>query len=166
MLQETEVDGHRVFLGFRHIRHTRKESLRIQESIVGDTLAEVHIERRIAHHIVEHLFHLAILQVPPVCQRVTLYHVRQRVYQIIQYQVKPQHRGTLLTLVLRIDGATIHTYLMCQGNNQRTSSRCRVTSRYAFQLFMVIHQQARHDGSHSVRRIILRILTATILVIV
>ena len=166
MLQEAEVDGHRVLLVLWHIGHTREESLLVEEGRVGDDLAEVHVEGRIAHHVVEHLLHLPVLQVPPVRQRVALYHVWQRVYQIVQYQVQPEHRRALLALVLRIDGAAVRAYLVSQGYHQRARPGSRVASCHALQVFVIVHQQPCHDGSHGVGRVVLRILAAAVLVVV
>ena len=140
MLEETLIDSHTVLLFVRNVWNSCKEAVSVLEGFVRHTFAEIHIEGRITHHIVELFHHLSIFAgMAPADERIALHDVGQRMHQIVQNQIKAQHRGALLALVLAVDGAAVFAYLVGQCHQQRARTGRWVATGDAFQLFLFIH---------------------------
>src|SRR5436190_2254686 len=107
MLQKEKIDRHLIFGFLRDLGNPGEEALCIglRVELVAE-VGEVKLERWIAYDVVELLQPRAILVVG-LENGAALDHVRNRMNEIVEDEIKPQQVGRFLGNVLRIDSTTV-----------------------------------------------------------
>ena len=95
------------------------------------------------------------------CKRVALHHIRQRSRKVVENKIQTQHLGWFLWNVLRVDGASVLTYLMSQRHEQRACTCRRIITSDATEVRLVAHKQPRHNLRYGMRCVIFGIFSAT-----
>ena len=97
-------------------------------------------------------------------QGVALDHVLDGMHQVVQDQVQAQHAARFLRNILRVNGAAVFADGMRQAHQQRARPCCRVVGGHVFHRLR--HQDGRHDLGHGMRRVILGVFAAAVLVVI
>ena len=96
-------------------------------------------------------------------QRIIVYHISQRVNQIIQHQIQTQKFIGFRRNILRIYRTVFFTDLMGLCQHQRTRTRCGVINSHI--LHITLHHNSCNNIRNGMRRIVLRVFTKILIVI-
>lgn len=160
-LDKAGVDGHALLFLVRDFRHACPEAgiPFLLDVIAG--VAEVHLEGRIAHHVIELLEALAVVALVVGFQEgVALHGVVEARYKSVQQQVQFEHLVTALRDVLRKDGAAVCANLVAERHEQGTGACAGVVAFYVVQIGAIAHQEAGHDFRDGLGRVIFGVLAA------
>lgn len=161
------VDGHALLFLVRDFRHACPEAgIPFLLDVVAG-VAEVHLEGRIAHHVIELLEALAVVALVVGFQEgVALHGVIEARYEPVQQQVQFEHLVTALRDVLRKDGAAVFAYLVAERHEQGAGACAGVVAFYVVQVGIVAHQEACHDFRDGLGGVIFGVLAAACGVVV
>ena len=167
MLDKAGVDGHALLFLVRNFRHACPEAgVPFLFDVVAG-VAEVHLEGRIAHNVIELLEALAVVALVVGFQEgVALHGVIQARYESVQQQVQLEHFVTALRDVLRKDGAAVFANLVAERHKQGAGACAGVVAFYVVQVDVVAHQQAGHDFRNGLGSVIFGVLAAACGVVV
>ena len=167
MLNEAGVNGHALFFLVRDLRDSSPEAgIPFLFDVVAG-VAEVHLEGRVAHNVIELFEALAVVAfVVGFQEGVTLHGVIEARYESVQEQVQLEHFVTALRDVLRKDGAAVFAYLVAERHEQGAGACAGVVAFYIVQVGVVAHQQACHDFRDGLGGVIFGVLAAACGVVV
>ena len=126
-------------------------------------VAEIQFEGRVGDDVIEGHQFVAVLVIGRN-QRIALNDVLDGMHQVVQDQVQAQHAARFLRNILRVDGTAVFADGVRQVHQQRARTRGGVVGGHV--LHGLIHQNGRHDLCHGMRRVILGILAAAVLVVI
>lgn len=130
-------------------------------------VAEIHLEGRIAHHVIELLEALAVVALVVGFQEgVALHGVIEARNESVQEQVQLEHLVTALRDVLCKDGAAVFAYLVAERHEQGAGTCAGVVAFYVVQVGAIAHQEAGHDFRDGLGGVIFGVLAAACGVVV
>lgn len=167
MLNEASVNCHALFFLIRDFWNTSPEAGSPLAFDVVAGVAEVHLEGRIAHHIIELLEALAVVAfVVGFQEGVALHGVIEARNESVQEQVQFEHFVTALRDVLRKDGTAVFANLVAERHEQGAGACAGVVAFYVVQVGVVAYQEAGHDFRDGLGSVIFGVLAAACGVVV
>ena len=164
VLNEDQINCHLVFVFVQRFGNARKEALVVGFGVeVVAEVAEIQFEGRVRDDVIEGLEALAVAVVG-VQQGVALNDVLDGMDKVVEDQVQAQHSAGFLRNILRVNGTAVFADLVCQTHQQRARTRRGVVDRDV--LHLLRHHNRSHDLCHRMRRVILGILSAAVLVVI
>ena len=162
VLDKAGVDGHALLFLVRDFGYACPEAgVPFLFDVVAG-VAEIHLEGRIAHHVIELLEALAVVALVVGFQEgVALHGVIEARNESVQQQIQLEHLVTALRDVLRKDGAAVFANLVAERHEQCAGACAGVVTFYVVQVGVVAHQEAGHDFRDGLGRVIFGILAAT-----
>ena len=161
VLDKAGVDGHALLFLVRDFRHASpKTGIPFLLDVVAG-IAEVHLERRIAHNVIELLEALAVVAfVVGFQEGVALHGVIEARNEAVQQQVQLEHFVTALRDVLCKDRAAVFANLVAERHEQGAGACAGVVAFYVVQVGAIAYQEAGHDFRDGLGGVIFGVLAA------
>lgn len=165
VLDEEQVDRHRVLLLAGHFRHAGEEAalVGLAFEFVAE-VAEVELEGRVRDDVVELLQAASIVLMLRVQDGVALNDVGDGVNEVVQDQIEAQQTGGLLGNILRVEAALFFADLMGEIHQQGPGTCGGIVAGDV--VARIGDEAGGHDLSHGVRGVILGVFAAAVFVVV
>ena len=161
VLDKAGVDGHALLFLVRDFRHACPEAgIPFLLDVVAG-VAEIHLEGRIAHNVIELLEALAVVAfVVGFQEGVALHGVIEARNESVQEQVQLEHFVTALRDVLCKDRAAVFANLVAERHEQGAGACAGVVAFYVVQVSAIAYQEAGHDFRDGLGGVIFGVLAA------